>query len=143
MHAPLIYVWPYTISYGRLLGDALAAAAFHIEIPNLYCAAHHFEIHALAYLFPPSSWTDVFAQVLHRARVRASPMCDMWYRAYVRKRVYVRGCTARRLAGRAPQELPLRIGVELFMQLPFAGTNVALFTQGAVECGGIRPWYLF
>ena len=105
MHAPLIYVWPYTISYGRLLGDALAAAAFHIEIPNLYCAAHHFEIHALAYLFPPSSWTDVFAQVLHRARVRASPMCDMWYRAYVRKRVYMRGCTARRLAGRALQEL--------------------------------------
>ena len=40
-----------------------------------------------------------------RACIRASPMCDMWYRAYVRKRVYVRGCTARRLAGRALQEL--------------------------------------
>ena len=80
---------------------------------------------------------DVFAQVLRRARVRASPMCNIWYRACVRKRVYARGCTARRLAGRAPQEhVAPNVtsdsfrSIELFMQLPFAGTDVARITQG-------------
>ena len=63
-------------------------------------------------------------------------MCDMWYRACVRNRVYVRGCTARRSAGRAPQEhvapnvtsSSFRC-IELFMQLPSADKDVARFTQ--------------
>ena len=44
---PFIYALAARNIYGSLLDDALAA--FHIEIPNLACAAHHFEIHALAY----------------------------------------------------------------------------------------------
>ena len=55
----------------------------------------------------------------------------------MRKRVYARGCTARRLAGRAPQEhVAPNVtsdsfrSIELFMQLPFAGTDVARITQG-------------
>ena len=64
---PLHLLWKCVISYGRILGDSLAA--FHIEIPTLSCAAHHFEIHDLACLFPQSSRTSQPKLISFVARV--------------------------------------------------------------------------
>ena len=65
---PFIYALAARNIYGSLLDDALAA--FHIEIPNLSCAAHHFEIHALAY---PLSRRAA-------GRLRSSPSSRAWAR---------------------------------------------------------------
>ena len=65
LHGPLTYAWAVRDLLWTSIGDSLAA--FHIEIPTLFCAAHHFEIHTLACPFSTSSRTSSLKFFVARA----------------------------------------------------------------------------
>ena len=85
----LYMLWPYAMIHGSLIGDTLAA--FHIEIPNLSCAAHHFETHVLAY-FSRRAAGRLRSSTSSRACARKSHVC------YVVPRMCAQTCLSARMS---------------------------------------------